>query len=383
MTLSVNSRTTSDGGWTRDLRTLNVRKILIIKWSGIGDVAIASATIQDIYEAFPQSTLHLNTMAPCDQLFTDDPRFDEVFRLDLRGKKWGIGQHWRWLRYVRSQRYDLVVDLQCTDHSRLLLSLLPLVGGRIPHRLSYYRIFPYNIAPSAGADLHHTREYAVSALAAGGLSARCERPVLYPGEGRRRNVRELMQRHGLREHEYAVFLPGSTITGSIKRWGADHFRVLAERVHASGVANIVLLGGPDDIEECLRIQRRCGPWLVNLCGETEILDLIPLCEGARFIVGNDTGTAHVAAASGTLMMVICGPTDPRRVRPLGRDIATLQSDIPCINCYKKHCAHHSCMRLISPEDVLAHVQGLISKPPGSRGLDLQILPPTGWVIPTV
>ena len=379
----MNPRTSTDSAWTRDLHRSQVRKILIIKWSGIGDVAIASATMQDIYDAFPESTLHLNTMAPCDRLFVDDPRFDEVFCFDLRGSERGIAGHWRWLRYVRAQRYDLVVDLQCTDHTRILLALLPLVGGRIRHRLSYYRRFPFNIAPSEDADRLHTRDYAISALAAGGLSARCERPMFYAGPEPRRRARELMQAHGLREHEYAVFLPGSTITGAIKRWGADRYRDLAERLHACGVPSIVLLGGPDEIEECLEIQRQCGSWLVNLCGQTEIIDLVPLCEGARFIVGNDTGTAHVAAASATPMVMICGPTDPRRVKPLGRDIVTLQADLPCINCYLKFCDHHSCMRVISTEDVLARIQELLSMTPGNKGLDIPVLPASGRVLPAV
>ena len=129
-------------------------------------------------------------------------------------------------------------------------------------------------------------------------------------------------------------------------------------MYASGVSTVVLMGGPDEIEECRSIERRCGPWLVNLCGETELLDLIPLCEGARFVVGNDTGTAHVAAASGTPMVVICGPTDPRQVKPLGREVVTMQADLPCINCYFYSCDHHSCMRLITPKDVLARVQAL-------------------------
>jgi heptosyltransferase-2 len=358
MTSSIDSPTVTDGAWVRDLKKRNVQRILIIKWSGIGDVAIASATMQDIREAFPDATMHLNTMAPCDQLFADDPRFEEVFCFDLRGSEKGIAGHWRWLRHVRARRYDLVVDLQCTDHTRILLALMPLMGRRIPHRLSYYRKFPFNIAPSVGPDVHHTRHYAISALAAAGLSARCERPMLHLGEGDRRRVEELKQRLGLRDKEYAVLLPGSTSTGAVKRWGADRYRDFAQRVHASGVSTVVLMGGPDEIEECRSIERRCGPWLVNLCGETELLDLIPLCEGARFVVGNDTGTAHVAAASGTPMVVICGPTDPRRVKPLGREVVTMQADLPCINCYFYSCDHHSCMRLITPKDVLARVQAL-------------------------
>jgi heptosyltransferase-2 len=348
--------------WSRDLRVEDVAKVLIIKWSAMGDVVIASATMQDIYEAFPGASLHLNTMEPWDRLFADDPRFEEVFCFDLRGRERGIRGHLRWLRHVSSQGYDLVIDLQCTDHTRLLLALLPMVGGKIPHRLSFYRRFPYNIAPRATADLHHTREYAVAALTAGGLPAPTERPVFHLSEAQRRRAAELLARHGLREQNYVVFLPGCTAEGYLKRWGAPRYSALAERLHRSGLGKMVLLGGPDEIEECRRIQRRCGPWLVNLCGDTEILDLIPICEGARLIVGNDTGTAHIAAASATPMVVICGPTDPRRVRPLGNSVITLQADLPCINCYRKHCSHHSCMRLITPDDVVARIQASLALP---------------------
>lgn len=348
----------SDGPWTRNLLERDIRRILIIKWSGIGDVAIATATIQDIRDAFPDASMDLNTMAPCDRLFRDDPRFDDVFCFDLRASERSMAGHWRWLRYVRAKRYDLVVDLQCTDHTRLLLALLPLAGGRIPHRLSYYRWYPFNIAPKVGPDVHHTRDYAISALAAAGLTARADRPVLHVDPEDRRRVATLKRDRGLRDKEYAVLLPGATSTGAIKRWGADRYRDLAQRMHASGVAHVVLLGGPDEIDECRSIERRCGPWLVNLCGETELLDLIPICEGARFVVGNDTGPAHVAAASGTPMVVICGPTDPRRVKPLGQHVVTMQADLPCINCYLYSCDHHTCMRLITPPDVLARVRDL-------------------------
>jgi heptosyltransferase-2 len=62
------------------------------------------------------------------------------------------------------------------------------------------------------------------------------------------------------------------------------------------------------------------------------------------------------------MVVICGPTDPRRVRPLGNSVITLQADLPCINCYRKHCSHHSCMRLITPDDVVARIQASLALP---------------------
>ncbi|MEZ5574337.1 MAG: glycosyltransferase family 9 protein [Candidatus Competibacteraceae bacterium] len=74
------------------------------------------------------------------------------------------------------------------------------------------------------------------------------------------------------------------------------------------------------MEECQRIAQTCGPWLINLCGQTAILDIPPLCEPARFIVANDTGTAHLAATTTVPMLVLCGPTNPRQGQPLGNNV---------------------------------------------------------------
>ncbi|MBL8253945.1 MAG: hypothetical protein JNJ76_10115, partial [Candidatus Competibacter sp.] len=66
----------------------------------------------------------------------------------------------------------------------------------------------------------------------------------------------------------------------------------------------------------------------------------------------------VAAATDRPMVVICGPTDPHRVKPLGDNVVALQADLPCINCYQKDCAHHSCMPAITPDRVIATLRAL-------------------------
>jgi heptosyltransferase-2 len=167
----------------------------------------------------------------------------------------------------------------------------------------------------------------------------------------------LLERHGLTPDRYGIFLPGCNANGHLKRWGAARYAALAQRLHQEGLDRIVLIGGPDEMDECRRIAQACGSWLVNLCGQTAILDIPPLCEPARFIVANDTGTAHLAAATATPMLVLCGPTDPRRVKPLGDHVTTLQADLPCINCYRKTCSHHSCMAMLTPPLVLKCLRG--------------------------
>ena len=317
----------------------------------MGDVVIATAACQDIADAFPDARIDLNTLPPWDLLFRDDRRFARVLTVDLRRSERGVGGVIRWLREVRSARYDAIIDLQSNDHTRLLLSLLYVSGAAPRYRVGYHRRFPYNVAPTARAMEAHAHDYARAALEAAGVAVHTQRPVLSISAEDRDRAQALLTRHRLESGDYAVLLPGSQAAGHLKRWGAERYAALARRVRERGVAKVVLIGGPEEIQECQRIAAACGDWVVNLCGHTELLDVVPICEGARFVVGNDTGTAHLASATGRPMTIICGPTDPRRVRPLGDNVQVLQADLPCINCYLKACSHHSCMKQIKPEMV--------------------------------
>lgn len=336
-----------------------IRRILIIKWSAMGDVILATALFEDIARAFPNRDIHLNTLPLWQGLFSEDPRFQRVLAIDLRNPNQRVAGAREWLRQVRSQHYDLVIDLQCNDRSRLLLGLLGLAGCRIPYRLGNRRQLPYNIAPVELPKPAHILNRSRAALQAGNIEATTPRPVLHVPHSHRARARELLATHGLRPGQFAIFLPGCNANGHLKRWGAARYAALANRLYQEGLERIALIGGPDEIEECQRIARACGPWLVNLCGLTAILDIPPLCESARFIVANDTGTAHLAAATPTPMLVLCGPTDPRRVKPLGDNVIALQADLPCINCYRKTCSHHSCMAMLTPPWVLQHLRKFI------------------------
>ena len=333
-----------------------IRRILIIKWSAMGDIILATVLFEDIARAFPGREIHLNTLPAWQGLFADDRRFQQVFAIDLRNPRRQVAATLEWLRQVRRQHYDLIIDLQCNDRSRLLLSLLGLTGCRIPYRLGNRQQFPYNIAPAELPQPAHTIHRSRAALQAGNIPATTPRPVLRIPDSHRARAQELLAAHGLTPGQFAIFLPGCNVNGHLKRWGAARYAALANQLHQEGLERIALIGGPDEIEECQHIAQACGPWLVNLCGQTAVFDIPSLCEPARFIVANDTGTAHLAAATPTPMLVLCGPTDPRRVKPLGDNVITLQADLPCINCYRKTCSHHSCMAMLTPSRVLQRLR---------------------------
>lgn len=343
----------------------DIRRILVIKWSAMGDLVIASTLFEDIARAFPGREIHLNTLPQWAGLFRADTRFDRIIDIDVRHPKRSMANSLRWLRETRAGRYDLVIDLQTTDRSALLLTLLQLTRGRIAYRIGNNRRIPYNIYPT-GELPSHALERSRIALRAAGIATPTPRPILHIPTQNLENTARLMREHALEPRGYALLMPGCQAAGYLKRWGAGHYAGLARLLHAEGLDKVVLIGGSDELEDCRQIAEACGPWAVNLCGRTEILDIVPLAENARYIVANDTGTAHVASASDTPMVVVCGPTDPRRVKPLGDNVLALQANLPCINCYQKHCSHHSCMGVITEAMVRDALHGAF--PPANEVL---------------
>ena len=337
---------------TRD----DIRRILIMKWSALGDIAVTTAVMEDVHRAFPHAEIHLNTLPPWDKLFEDDPRFSKLIAIPLRRQ--GFTNSLRWLREIRRGHYDLIIDFQSNDRSRILLTLLKLSGARVPYLLGNQVRFPYDLGAPPLPKATHAVTRLRGNIASGGIPAVTMLPVFHIPPRNRERAAQLLRANGLEGKRFAVFLPGCQAAGYLKRWGAIRYGALAVYLRDAGYDNVVLLGAQDEMEECQRIQEMCGEWVVNLCGQTEVMDLIPLCEQAACIVANDTGTAHVTAAAGVPMVVFFGATDPRRARPIGDHVVTLQAEIYCINCYRKHCTHHSCVELVSPEAVFAALHRL-------------------------
>lgn len=337
-----------------------IRRILVVKWSALGDVVIASALFEDIARAFPQAEIHLNTQPPCAGLFAHDPRFAEVWAIDVRSKTARFANSFAWLKKARAGRYDLLIDLQRSDHSRFLIALLWLSGGAPPIRVGNRGGFPYTRQPALRERGGHALAIMQSALETIGIVAHTRHPVLYPAPDRAMFVEQLRREYGLGEHDYAVLLPGAAAAHPLKRWGAARYAELARLLHAQGMDKIVLVGGPDEVDDCAAIAA-AGDYVVNLNGRLQLLDIVPLCAGAAAIIGNDTGTTHFASAAGRPLLVLCGPTDPRRVKPIGAASVAVQAQLPCRNCYAKTCRnseHHACMTAITPAWVAAQFPAL-------------------------
>ena len=174
-------------------------------------------------------------------------------------------------------------------------------------------------------------------------------------------TRETIKALGLRPREYCVFAPGSEY-GSAKRWPASHYAELARSVDLP----VVLLGSGKEAALCDEISGLAPEKCLNLAGKTSIVTAMACLAATKFIVSNDSGLMHVAAALGVPQVAIFGSSDPHHTPPLS-DRATVlwlktdpsyQPPLDCAPCFERECplGHTRCLNDLQASQVLVVVQ---------------------------
>ena len=303
----------------------DIRKILVIRWGGLGDLVIATAVIQDIRDACPDAIMDINTESPWDALFRNDPRFHEILTFRARGtQKYKNGI--TWLREISGRNYDLIIDLQNNDHSRILLACLRLFYNFPGMIAGTKKFYPYTVPAPPYTRNQHALQCMRGVLKALGIPARTDHAVLHVSDGDRSAVTELLADCGLEPGRYILLIPGSSQAGRNKRWNENAYITLARQLHDHFHDRVALVGAAADAAVCERIRAASGDWMVNLCNKTGIPDLLPLARSSRLIIGNDTGAIHITAAARRPTIVLFGCTNSAHSRPLGENVKIIQAD---------------------------------------------------------
>ena len=147
--------------------------------------------------------------------------------------------------------------------------------------------------------------------------------------------------------------------GPAKRWPADHYGRLVAHAARQWGAVPVLVGGRQDAEATAAVAAASGADCVDLAGKTDILDLAAILACSRAVIANDTGAAHLAGALGARTLVLFGPTDPLRTKPLGPHVRVASVAAFCQPCLSAHCPlDHRCMTGLTPELAISMLEPL-------------------------
>ena len=325
----------------------NIHKFLIVRLGALGDVIHGIPVAAALRERFPSARID----------WMVDPRYVEMLGL-VRGLNAAIPVNPRrgpaalisTLRGLRGVRYTAAIDLQGLLKSAALARAVgawDTIGLSRPHlRESLAGLF-YSQPVDPGSASHVIFRNLSLLSPLGVRQPTVTFPLMSPDSDVVDAVRAQVG------HTYALINPGAAWPN--KRWPAVRFGALAARLReAADLPSVVLWGPHEERDAAAVVESSNGA--ATLAPPTTIMDVFAIARGARLMVSGDTGPLHIAAAVGTPIVALFGPTKADRNGPWSAADLVVSRTAQCSCLYRRKCRMKApCLNEVTVDDVFTAV----------------------------
>jgi heptosyltransferase I len=324
-------------------------RFLIARLSSLGDVIFTLPVLAALRDSFPSSKIDWAIEERWQPLLAENPDLDEA--IPVHGRS--VTGFLRCARELRRRHYTCAIDIQGLYKSALLARL-----SGAPRRIGLSRqaarepgastLYTERVTPNAA---HMVDKNLVLAAAAGARP----NPVRFPlhvSDAQRAAVRQMLDRAGMRR--YVVLSIGGGWQS--KCWPPDRFRELSSRLRDTYQTGIVINAGPGEADLARATAAKETAHQLAF-GEGSVSILMALLAGADLVIAADSGPLHLAAALGTPVIGLYGPTNPARNGPYGGRGIVIRSEA-AETTYKRGDSYSDSMLSISVDQVMAAVERL-------------------------
>ncbi|TWO70011.1 glycosyltransferase family 9 protein [Caenimonas sedimenti] len=356
-----------------------MRSVLVVVTRQIGDVLLTTPLIRAARRQWPDARIDVLGLEGTLGMLRGNPDIHTTIAMPMRASPV------RWLRLFAGlwRRYDLALVADPGDRAHLIgwvagrerAGLLAAGGGSHWWKRRALR----HAVPLAGdlGDVHVVRER-LALLAPWQGHAAPESALVGPsGEALPQALRQRLAPGYVVVHTPSMW--------RYKQWPPDHFRELIGLLALAG-RQVVLTGGPGagDRETVAAMEGAAPPDQLVDAGVLNFNQVAELLRGAALYIGPDTSVTHLAAACGTPVLAIFGPTNPQRWAPWPADgaqpirfqrqapkqsigqVTLMQATLHCVPCGKAGCEDHrdsraDCLMAITPERVAAQALELLAR----------------------
>ncbi len=326
--------------------------ILVVGPSWVGDMVMAQSLFLTIARHNPDTVIDVLAPKWSHPLLERMPQVRRGIEMPVGHGKVELGLRRRLGKKLGREGYDQAIVLP----NSLKSALVPWFAG-IPRRTGWLGEMRYGLINDArkldkeGYPLMIERFCALAYPADAKLPERLPWPafeVNADSVARAKADLEIPDSDG----PILALCPGAEF-GPSKRWPARHYAEVARRKLAQGW-QVWLFGSASDSPVAAQIQAATENRCLDLTGRTALSQAIDLMSCAAFVVSNDSGLMHVAAALKKPLAVPYGSSSPGFTPPLAKAVAILSLDLDCSPCFQRECplVHHNCLNQLSPDRVL-------------------------------
>lgn len=328
-------------------------KVLIVRLSALGDIVHTIPAAAAIRKAYPDARIDWAVDVRHRELVDLVSGIDRVVALESTS----VGGWVEAVRRLRQARYDVALDLQGLMKSAVLArasGARRVVGFSIWHlrekaaRPFYSETDGHTPQPRS---VGHVIFKNLRLLRTIGID---EQTVAFPLARPESAALDRVRADVGNATPFALLNPGAAWPN--KRWPARQFADIAAFLRdVRGLQSIVLWGPAEQALAREVVEASDGS--ARLAPPTTIAELLSLTQAASLIVSGDTGPLHIAAAAGTPIVALFGPTDPSRNGPWSADDVVVSRYPACACQYERRCRRPaSCLAELSAAEVTAAIQ---------------------------
>ncbi|MGA9120098.1 MAG: glycosyltransferase family 9 protein [Bacteroidota bacterium] len=330
------------------------RRILIIRFHALGDVAVTLPASRGLRRCFPESEIDFLTLEPHAPFLRSLDLFDRVLTMPA-----GMDRVERLSHAVRTgaaarmRRYDAIIDLQRNWVSRTIrLMAHPTAWGE------FNRFAPRTASDRVLETIHRT-----------GFDRVAPSFSFILPLSLRENARDLLHSGGCNPEEQFIVLNPAGLWKT-RHWPIQSYASLARIWLEREPIRFVILGTDRIRESAVSLESEIGPSVINLVGKTNVETAIAILQQSACVISEDSGLMHLAWAAGAPVVALFGSSKHVWSSPTGPLVRVLHSgDLSCGQCMQPECRFGDvhCLTRYTPESVLHAAKLLMPTPAFGNG----------------
>lgn len=292
-----------------------IRNILVIKLRHLGDVLLTVPVFRALRENFPDARISALVNSGTEDVLKGNPLIDEILLFERTIK--GLSPPRRYLneaeflKRLRDKGFDMTVDLTGGDRAAVI-SFVSGARCRLGWRpkkgfIGKRRLYTHLSHPDGNRHMILQNLDVVSRF---GISTEDLSVNLHIPEGDRTYVRKILGMNHVKEHDTIVHIH-PTSRWLFKCWKDEYMAGIMEWLLGRNVI-VIVTSSPEmrEMEKAKKVLSLVGPsqGLIDLCGETTIKQLGAVSEMSSLFFGVDSAPMHIAAAVGTPVIALFGPS---------------------------------------------------------------------------
>jgi len=344
--------------------SLDYKKILLIKLRYIGDTINLLPAASNIKKQIPHAHLSVMIHTGAEDVLKHSKYIDQLICYDRKEMKYNktlsakIKSNLDFFYSIRKEKYDLVIDFSGADRTALITMLS---GAKSRWGVNYgspLSKISYNHLIAADINKMHIVDYQFSALQQIGFAIQDRNLIIDIPDSIRNDIEASFPFLNHKSFK-AVIHPGARRAN--RRWAPANFARIANLLKKYYSADIILVSAPEERELLDEVGKSIDGDVIKL-SHLSLIQLAAFTKKCDLYLGNDTGTSHLAAATGIKIVTLFGPQFPSLWAPYTDQGATVFKNMDCVGpCNHIDCIYdeNKCMTSITVDEVWEKINDLI------------------------